>query len=112
MKRVTIGAGVEFNQNSRPISPTSLDCFRQAIVNMTALVYGGCTIIETYGAWKDASGQIVREKGWSIIVLLSPEHEKDAQFHADNIGLFVRDTLDQSAVYVTLEDVNGKLLGR
>lgn len=109
MKRITIGCGIQYDKAGRILTQPRQTAARAVIVQRAVDWFGGVTILDTYGAWKDAVGKVVIEKGWSIVVYAG-EYPADQPAVADNFAAFVRDTLNQQAVFLIVEEVDATLV--
>lgn len=104
MKRITIGCGNQYDRDGKMITSYDTRAARSQIVEKALDLFGGVTFLNTYGGWRDGSGQTVIEQGWSIVAYA------DADTHAQQFAMFVRDALRQQAVYLTVEEIDAKLV--
>lgn len=104
MKRIVIGAGVGFDRHGKPIAADEVQACKVAIVRLLSYLFGGVTITDTFGGWKDGSGQLVMEHGISVTVYADDAGQ--AQLAAEH----VRDILNQTAVYLVIDLISAKLV--
>lgn len=60
--------------------------------------FGGCTVSEAFGSWRNADGVVMSEPVWQLVTAYEPDANNDATLHtlATNVGKLAR----QQAVYV------------
>lgn len=104
MYRITVIAGIQFDRDGNYISPATARKAAEKIEKWAIEEYGGITVFPSAGSWKSGSGQIVREQGTMLVVFA----ESDAL--ANNFALYVRETLNQQSVMLSVERVVTRMI--
>ncbi len=100
--RIEIGFGIGFTKTGRVIDPDGVADKLTAVLNNTCGLFGGCTILEGIGAWKNGAGEVVREPSRVLVINVTHEFQvklgAQLQYRAHLLAEFVRDLFEQEAV--------------
>lgn len=99
MKQNTFYLGIGFDGAGRPILPIDVGTKRKSAVDFLTTEFGGVTIMDTVGSWRDGD-TVVKEPGLAFVVVADIP-EQDAQ----DAGEFLRKLFNQKSVVVTQQDV-------
>lgn len=105
-QRITFGIGTGEDKHGNPIwsdrARTITDSVRAYLVRR----FGGCFIVDGFGAWKDDSGKVISEPGIHCIVDLdSTEH--NANVEARQTAIDLCGIADQTAIMVGIGTIRG-----
>jgi len=107
MFRIQVIAGHDFKSNGTPLQQWELEIARHQIATYASDKFGGITFQESEGSWKNDRGVIVTERGWVLTTIVENDATSGAAWR--EFADFVRDTLEQSAVVLTVDEVSGRI---
>jgi len=61
--------------------------------------FGGCTITASVGSWRGATGQVITEPVWQLVVAYNPFY-KVSRLPMERVAQFIGREAKQQAVYV------------
>ena len=77
---------------------------RDSSLRHASNIFGGATVTENFGAWKDDDGVIIYEESWTWTII-SDKKDKFREFAA-----FLRDLYNQSAVLLVVSEVESEFV--
>lgn len=97
--KIEFGFGAEWDRNKQRIDyKVRLQAVKNIEETATQL-FGGCTILETWGSWKAPDGHIYKERGGMIIAYA------DSDLHVKEMVQTIKDELSQEAVAVNMTEL-------
>lgn len=76
---------------------------------LAADLFGGCTLIETNGDWKDETGRCFSERG-ATLVILTTEGLPGLEGHIKQLAEDIKDSLYQKSVLVVRYPVQAEFI--
>lgn len=99
--RITIGMGVEFDRNNRRMERAGVASALRSIEGIACNLFGGCTIYQTRGSWKNSQGIVVAEQGITLLAYC-PDSDVNAEA-ARQLAEFAKGELRQESVVLVVE---------
>lgn len=100
------GVGLDANQNRLTVEErrTGLDWIKKVSVNL----FGGYTLTETQGGWRNPAGIVVEEPGFTLTVYTTPA-QHGLPTRIDILIDTIKAALHQEAVCITQSLVNSEI---
>lgn len=100
--KIEFGFGAELDRSGARIKTETRQQAIDAIRQTATELFGGCTMVETWGCWKSPEGQLFRERGATLIVYMgfSPMFTSGLSLTVRAMAQTIKDTLNQQAVAV------------
>jgi hypothetical protein len=112
MKRIRVIAGTLFNKDGFPIPDHVQMASLRTVREYVSRQFGGVTMYFHSGSWRSPANELVTEQGVTLEVVVPDDFavtEDDAQF-AEHFASYVKRTLSQKSVLLTVETVNGQFV--
>ena len=101
--KVVFSVGVGHDSSGANIPFGTALTNRNIAMDEAACIFGGCTVTENFGAWKDGA-KVISEESWDFTIV-SDKRDKFREF-----GAFLRDLYMQSAVLLTVTEVESEFI--
>lgn len=106
--KLEFGFGVGKDRLQLPISPAALATGLKQIKDQAVYLWGGYTLLQTEGGWKNEAGELVKEPGFTLVILVTDLYNLDLT--CDRMITSIKNTLRQEAVAFTQTAVNFQIL--
>lgn len=111
MKRIRIIAGCGLDKNGVPLDREFVEDAKRRIETRAVVAFGGVTLRKHTGASQTSQDSpLIREAGLTVEVLLLVNVPLNWPLRVNAFARYVRDTLHQSAVILTVEDVAAEFI--
>lgn len=102
--KIEFGFGTELDRNGNHIENSVQRHATQTIRETACQLFGGCTMLETWGGWKSPEGHLFRERGAMLVVYMdrNPAYSDDLYLceTVKQMAQTIKDSLNQQAVAV------------
>jgi len=105
--KIEFGFGIGEDRHGRLIAQNDAKRAVRAICDKAASLFGGYTLLDTFGGWKNEQGRLVEEPGKTLVIYITDAMQEFANVEARKIKLvtLVKELLDQQAVAVITTEV-------
>lgn len=114
MKRITWIVGTGFDRNGTVIGSAARDAFISQAQGYLTDKYGGFTMYEGRGAWKDKQGLLVEEDSVTFVVYVTEEESVKGvvKFEGDlyKTNLTLKSLFNQESVLVEVQETEARFV--
>ena len=107
MKHITLNIGTEIRADGLPLTDSERLSGMKAIEANALDVFGGVTIVPTWGAWRNSAGETVTEEGIQLDILTD---QPEAEASARNLAAQAKALLHQQSVLLQIRDTTAEFV--
>lgn len=108
--KIEFGFGVELYKDGAPLRPDTRKRGVEFIIAMVTDLFGGCTLVDTPGTWRNPHGILFEERGKTLIVYTTSSCQSRITAKIKQTVTCIKEQLGQEAVAVTVTQVSTGLL--
>lgn len=98
------GFGIGEDKNGRNIAVNDARRAVRAICDKAVTLFGGYTLLDVFGGWKNDAGRVVEEPGKTLIIYADTAYQSNGKLGIDNLVAefagFIKGMLEQECVAV------------
>lgn len=107
MKHITLNIGTEIRGDGLPLTDSERLAGMKEIEAAALALFGGVTVIPTWGAWRNPAGDTVTETGIQLDILSDlPQAEASAR----NLAAQAKALLHQQSVLLAIRDTTAEFV--
>lgn len=107
MKHITLNIGTEIRGDGLPLTDSERLTGMKEIEAAALALFGGVTVIPTWGAWRNPAGDTVTEEGIQLDIL---SDRPEAEASARNLAARAKELLHQQSVLLRVRETEAEFI--